>query len=129
MNSEGRAVELVKGLFATASEENVLLGVWDILTALRGPDNQSEEAKVQGATRIRKELLTQEMASALGVQGYVSWDKLRGVTEATYQTALGRGRHTPQEEHYWRHMVVAMSVILVARSMPSIGDGSGNRNL
>ena len=66
--TENKALELLRNLFVDAQNAGVLRDVWNLATALRGPDEEGRnEDKKTHTTPIRQCLLTRNMATNLNL--------------------------------------------------------------
>ena len=98
-----KAVKLVRQLFINAENEDCLRAVWNLVSAMRGPDVYNDSEKFQKTTPIRIALLTINQASILGVSHLESF-RGKYVVPKMLDVACGFS-------HFDKHIRLAQDVI------------------
>lgn len=102
------ALKLVRKLFTDAHRHGVLPDTWKIVSAMRGPDNSSSEAKRKFTTPFRRTVLTQNHAYRLNLSDESSFAKKQHEPE-TVQEIAGLDECGG---HFESHAVIAARAIL-----------------
>jgi len=77
-NKPNKTLKEIRNLFDKAQKEGRLQQLWNILTALRGPDfDQTNDLKTKYTTPIRESVLTSSQADKLNLTDYRNWPKIR----------------------------------------------------
>lgn len=93
-----KALESVRELLDKAEREGNLYQVWDILSAIRGPDDENRKNKEKFTTKIRQTILTKTQAEKIGVSNYDDFPPTRtDVVELEIHLC----------SHFFQHIILA----------------------
>ena len=104
------AVNALRKLFTDADKAGKLADVWQLVTAMRGPDKDDTfEKKDNITTPIRRVVLTQRQARELGVTG--SWSYVIGGRKDSVDLPNLSSWSSLMENHFEDHAFLAKQVI------------------
>jgi len=100
-----RAVIKIRELFKDAEKAGHLVATWNILCALRGPDNNNDNDKLELTTPIRQFVLTKKQAFELHVSNNWEYEE-KFDAQKIYDTIDGKS------DHFYNHITYATEAIM-----------------